>query len=154
MSNDKAAATGYTPKNGDPFEVPLPPGAKPSDPYNNTTTWHDDHPGGEYALAAPLPKVKTPHPWLYPAFVGAALVLGAVCGAILTPNQTPAACEQALTYAEQAIGQSGKGMEAMGNAVGGNMGKMMKAQTELEAITAELTRLTPLYKDAKKECLK
>lgn len=146
MSNDKFQATGYTPKNNDPFEVPLPPGAMPSDPYG--------FPGGEYALAAPLPKVKTPHPWLYPAFVGAALVLGAVCGAILTPNQTPRSCISALAYAEQGLTQSGKGMEALGNAVGGNMGKMMKAQQELDGVTAELNRITPLYKEAKEECLK
>lgn len=146
MSNDKFQATGYTPKNSDPFEVPLPPGAKPSDPYG--------FPGGEYALEAPLPKAKTPRPWLYPAFVGAALVLGAVCGAVLTPNQTPAACEQALNYSEEGLTQSAKGLTAMGNAVGGNMGKMLKAQTELEGVTDELNRLSPLYKAAKEECLK
>lgn len=143
MSNDKSQATGYTPP-----------------PYENTTTWHDDmrthaesFPGGEYALAKPV-KPKEPKPWLYPAFVGAALVVGAVCGAILTPNQTPEACKQALSYSEQGLNQSAKGLEALGGAVGGGYGEMIRAEKELNSVSQELGRLTPLYKDAKQECLK
>lgn len=108
----------------------------------------------EYALAQPVKPRKKLNPTIIAAAGATLALVGGVVMGVSIPKATPAACEQALTYAEQGLTQSGKGLEAMGGAVGGNWGKMMKAQQEMESITTELNRLSPLYKDAKKECLK
>lgn len=93
-----------------------------------------------------------------PTTIAAAGAVLALAGGILTgvslPKAAPAECEQALDYAEQGLGQSANGLEAMSRAMGGDWGRMMRAEQELNDVTAELNRLTPLYRDAKEACLR
>lgn len=112
-------------------------------------------PGGEYALAQPVKPRRIKDKYLVFAVAGCLLVGGLGIGHALGRGTagTPEACEQALTYAEQGLSQSAVGMEALGDAVGGGYGGMLKATKELDGVTAELNRITPLYKDAKQECL-
>lgn len=141
------------PRTSDPFDVTqhMPAGAKPSDPYEQTTTWHDDSPKPAYTPKA-TPWWRS-NPTLGAAGATLALIGGIVVGASL-PRETPAECEQAIGYAEEGLGQAASGLNSLGEAVDGGYLAKAKAVDDLDHVTKELNRLTPLYKDAKEKCLK
>ena len=144
------------PFNTRPFDIRnhMPEGAKLSDPV--APTGPQGFPGGEYALAQPVTRPSTPW-WRQPITVLATGVgVIALCTGIVIGNansSTPKECEQALGYAEQAIGKSAEGMDALGDAATGSYGAKLKALDTLDGITVDLKRLTPLYQDAKGKCL-
>ena len=114
------------------------------------------HPGWTvYTDAAPRP--AAPKKGKLPLLMAAgALAVGVGLGALIgaaVPHPAPEECGQALGYAEQALGQSADGMGALGDAMGGGYSDRLRAIKELDGVTAEIKRLTPLYQDAKKVCL-
>jgi len=83
-----------------------------------------------------------------------ALAVGIVLGQATAAPSAPEECAVALDYAEEALGYSAEGMGVLGDALGGGYTALGRVSPKLDNITEDLERITPLYQEARTECLK
>jgi hypothetical protein len=112
-------------------------------------------PGAPIYPQAPQPK-KRWKPSPTQAIAAAAAVIALAVGIAIGQGtaSTPDECAVALDYAEQALDHSGEAMGVVSDALGGSYIALSRVPDRLDPITADLERITPLYQDARAECLK
>ena len=137
-----------TQRNGDQFQVPMPPGAKPTEEYQDpahklTQAVFPDRleAAQEYERRRSLPK---PAPfWPYPVAVAGALVLGAVVGVNL-PHAAPDSCLQALTQHQQQYDKLTEALPVAGQAIEaasvGSVRRLDAATADLKSIQVDLAK--------------